>query len=80
MTSGLEGSFLSSWGAWDEIDIGILQFGDVVFRTDVGLPKEVTDLSRKSGAVFILDVSSSTIQVSDGGDSVFEADVKLVLV
>lgn len=78
--TGLEGSFLTGWGGWDEVDIGCLQFYNPVFRDDVGLPHEVMDIPSEE-ACFILDIASSTIQVTDDSqDPVFESKVKLVLV
>ena len=78
--TGLEGSFLKEWGGWDEIDTGCLQFYKPVFRDDVGLPAEVLEIPTED-ACFILDMSSSTIQViDDSQDPVFESKVKLVLV
>lgn len=78
--TGLELSFLKSWQAWDEVDVGCLQFGGVEFRVDAGLPCEVLALSNTEGVVFILDISSSTIQVcGPDGDSVFESSVELKL-
>ena len=80
MSQGLEFSFLKDWGGWDEIDTGCLQFYKPVFRDDVGLPQEVMDIPTEE-ACFILDISSSTIQICDeSADPVFESKVKLVLV
>lgn len=79
---GLEMSLLKSWTDWDELDVGCLQFSNVVLRDDVGLPANLVEMSGQvgSGVGFTLDTQSSTIQVwKDDEDLVFEAKVELSL-
>lgn len=79
MSQGLEHSFLKEWGGWDEVDTGTLQFYNPVFRDDVGFPPAVLEIPTEE-ACFVLDTSSSLIQVCDeSGEPVFEARVQLVL-
>lgn len=39
--TGLESAFIASWGGWDEMEIGALQFYDAELKDVMGLPTDV---------------------------------------
>lgn len=76
---GIEGSFLESWSAWDEIDAFDLQFYKPVFKRGVGIPDEIIDQAG-SDSYFAVLSSTSVIEIYDEhGEPIFSSKVKLVI-